>query len=293
LLTHRPEVAAVAQIREIPMVEPRSGIEIRTRVVDGPLDQFAYAVPEGRAVSAPAETTLGRGAMEALGVGIGDRVQLRAAGQLVSLRVVGRYVEPDGQGRGAVIPRQGLPDAVVRLGGPFWVARLHAGADSAAVARALRSDSAGRLGVERPIESLQREAADIRPVVYGTTLLLLAIAFVNLLTTLLISIRERERDFAILASIGASPRQVLATVVSGGSLLALAAALVGLPLGTWMFLFMIGVTDPADGPDVGTLPSWWWFPLVLPAALALTALVSLLAARQATRIQPAPALRAE
>lgn len=193
-----------------------------------------------------------------------------------------------------MIPRQGLPDAIVRLGGPFWAVRLHAGADSEAVAAALRSDSAGRLGVDRPIESLQREAADIRPVVYGTTLLLLlAIAFVNLLTTLLISIRERERDFAILASIGATPRQVLATVVAGGSSLALPATLVGLPLGTWMFLFMIGVTDPADGPDVATLPSWWWFPLVLPAALGLTALVSLLAARQATRIHPAPALRAE
>lgn len=295
LLERRPEVAAVARIREIPMVEPSSGIEIHTRVVDGPLHRFAYAVPDGRAARTAGEATLGRGALEAFGVAIGDRIQLRAAGRLVSLRVVGRHVEPDDEGRGAVIPRQGLPDAIVRLGGPFWAVRLHAGADSAAVAAALRSDSAGRLGVDRPIESLQREAADIRPVVYGTTLLLLAIAFVNLLTTLLISIRERERerDFAILASIGATPRQVLATVVAGGSSLALPATLVGLPLGTWMFLFMISVTDPADGPDVATLPSWWWFPLVLPAALGLTALVSLLAARQATRIHPAPALRAE
>ena len=293
LLERRPEVAAVARIREIPMVEPRTGIEIHTRVVDGPLRQFAYAVPDGRGARTAGEATLGRGALEAFGVSIGDRIQLRAARELVSLRVVGRHVEPDDKGRGAVIPRQGLPDAVARLGGPFWAVRLHPGADSAAVAAALRRDGAGALDVERPIESLQREAADIRPVVYGTTVLLLAIAFVNLLTTLLIGIRERERDFAILASIGATPRQVLATVVSGGSALALPATLVGLPLGTWIFLFMIGVTDPADGPDVAALPSWWWFPLVLPAALALTALVSLLAARQATRIHPAPALRAE
>jgi ABC-type lipoprotein release transport system permease subunit len=60
-----------------------------------------------------------------------------------------------------------------------------------------------------------------------------------------------------------------------------------------MFFFMIGVTDPADGPDVRALPSWWWYPLVVPAALALTALVSTPAARQAARVRPAVSLRAE
>jgi putative ABC transport system permease protein len=289
----RPEIKALAEIREVRMVEPRSGIAIHTHLVDGPLDQFAFATPEGRGVRAPGETTLGRGAMDQLGVRIGDSIKLRAAGQVMSLRVVGRYVEPNDEGRGAVVPQQGLPAPVVALGGPALAVRLQSGADAGKLASALRRESSGRLDVERPIETLRAEAADIRKVVYGTTLLLLAIAFVNLLTTLLIGIRERERDFAILASIGATPRQVLATVVSGGSSLALPAALIGLPLGTWMFLFMIGITDPADGPDVATTPSWWWFPLVFPAALALSALVSLLAARQATRIHPAPALRAE
>jgi putative ABC transport system permease protein len=161
------------------------------------------------------------------------------------------------------------------------------------VADAVRRAGDGALHVERPIESMRAEVADMRPLVYGMVLLMLTIGFVNLLTTLLLAIRERERDFAILASVGATPRQVLSTVVAGGSSLAVPAAIVGLPLGAWMFLFMIGVTDPADGPDVRTLPAWWWFVLVIPAALALTAVVSLLAARQATKIRPAPALRAE
>ena len=89
------------------------------------------------------------------------------------------------------------------------------------------------------------------------TALLLAIAGVNLLTTLLLSVRERRRDVAILGAVGATRRQVTGTVVSGGLLLAVPSVLVGLPLGAWLFTTIVGITDPSDGPDVATLPSWW------------------------------------
>ena len=97
----------------------------------------------------------------------------------------------------------------------------------------------------------------------------------------------------MLASVGATPRQVRSVVIAGGAALALPAAVLGLPLGAWIFMFMIGATDPADGPDVRTLPAWWWYPLAIVAAVALTAAISALASRAATRIRPAPALRAE
>jgi putative ABC transport system permease protein len=292
-LASRPEIAAVATIREVPMTSASTGVEIHTRLVGGENGRFHYAIRDGREARAAGEVTLGRGALDELGVGIGDRIQLRAEGHPVSLRVVGRHVEPDDDGRGAVAPLAGVPDAVAQLDTPYWAVRLRPGADAPAVAAAIQRAGHGTFQVERPIESMRQEAADMRPLVYGMVLLMLTIGFVNLLTTLLLAIRERERDFAILASVGATPRQILSTVVAGGSSLAVPAALVGLPLGAWLYLFMIGVTDPADGPDVGTLPSWWWFPLVIPAALALTGVVSLVAARQATRIRPAPALRAE
>src|SRR3954447_2938328 len=133
----------------------------------------------------------------------------------------------------------------------------------------------------------------MRPVVYGTVALLIAIAALNLLTTLGLAIRERERDYAVLASVGATPRQVRATVVAGGATIAVPAAALGLPLGAWIFTLVIGATDPADGPDVGTVPSWWWYPVAIVGAVALAAAISALAARAAVRIRPAPALRAE
>ena len=292
LLARRGEVTAVARIREIVMTG-RGRAEIHARVLDGPLPAFPYAIRDGRAARVPGEVTLGRGALDALDARIGERVALRAGGQPVTLRVVGRHVEPDDEGRGAVTSLRGLPAGVAKLDDPYWGVRLSPGADPVATAAALTRDGRGRLGVERPIESLEREAADMRPVVYGTVALLIVIAALNLLTTLGLAVRERERDYAVLASVGATPRQVRSVVIAGGAALALPAALVGLPLGAWIFMLVIGATDPADGPDVRTLPAWWWYPVAVAGAIVLTAAISALASRAATRIRPAPALRAE
>jgi putative ABC transport system permease protein len=292
LLARRPEVTAVARMREI-VLTGRDKTEIHARAVDGPLAAFPYAIPDGRGARAPGEVTLGRGALDALHAHVGDAVTLHVAGRPVPLRVVGRHVEPDDDGLGAVTALTSLPPAAAKLDDPYWAVRLAKGADPVAVAAALRRDGHGRLAVARPIESLRREAADMRPVVYGTVALLLVIAALSLLTTLGLAVRERERDYAVLASVGATPRQVRATVIAGGAALAVPAALVGLPLGAWLFTLVIGTTDPADGPDVVTLPAWWWYPVAIAGAIALAAAISALASRAATRIRPAPALRAE
>jgi putative ABC transport system permease protein len=255
---------------------------------------FPFAVREGRAALRPGETTLGRGALEALHARIGDIVRLSANGQPFSARVVGRHVEPDDDGRVAVLPLTGVPRGAIRdIDDPAWVVRLRPGASVKAVKRAIVAAGDNRVSVAAPIESLRAEAADLRPIVYGLTVLLLLIAGVNLLTTLLLSVRERRRDVAVLSAVGASPRQVAATVIAGGTLLALPAAAAGLPLGAFVFHTLISKTDPSDGPDVVTMPAVGWVVLALPVAIALTAAVASLAGRQAARIPAAAALRAE
>ena len=118
---------------------------------------------------------------------------------------------------------------------PGWIVRLERGADAARAEAEIARLGAGRLFVHRPGESLQEEVGAMRPIVYGVTALLLAIAGVNLLTTLLLGVRERRRDVAILGAVGATRRQVTGTVVAGGVLLAVPAVVAGLPLGAWMF----------------------------------------------------------
>jgi ABC-type lipoprotein release transport system permease subunit len=51
--------------------------------------------------------------------------------------------------------------------------------------------------------------------------------------------------------------------------------------------------NPSDGPDVVTLPPWWWIALTIPGALMLTTLASVLPARRAAAVRPAQVLRYE
>ena len=60
-------------------------VDIRARVLDGPLAASRYAIRDGRAARAPREVTLGRGALDALGARIGERVTLRVDGRPVTL----------------------------------------------------------------------------------------------------------------------------------------------------------------------------------------------------------------
>jgi putative ABC transport system permease protein len=235
--------------------------------------------------------TLGRGAIDRLGLKIGDEVRLAAAGRPFTARLVGRQVEPDADGLGAVALAATVPAAA--LDRPRWVVRLAPGADPVRAEEAVHRLGQGRLFAGRPAESLQDDIDRMRPIVYGVTALLLAIAGVNLLTTLLLGVRERRRDVAILGAVGATRRQVTGTVVSGGVVLAVPALLAGLPGGAWMFRTVVGITDPSDGPDVATLPSWWVLLLALPVALAAVAMISALASGEARRVTVPVALRAE
>jgi len=289
LLASAPGVTDVA--RRYGVVATAGRLELEARVIDGSPSAFAFAVPDGRGVLRSGEVTLGRGALEQLGVRIGDRVTMSAGEDRFSARVVGRHVEPDADGLGAVMLAGTVPAAALER--PNWVLRLDDGVDPVTAAAEIQRLTGDRAFVQRTGESLEREVDEMRPTVYGVTALLLAIAAVNLLTTLLLGVRERRRDVAVLGAIGASRRQVVGTVVAGGVLLALPAVLAGLPLGAWTFRTLVGITDPSDGPDVATLPDWWILLAALPLALVAVAAVSALAAREAARVTVAAALRAE
>ena len=207
LLERTPEVTAVARIREI-VLTARDKTEIHARVLDGPLGAFPYAIPDGRAARAPGEVTLGRGALDALHARVGDDVTLQVAGHPV---VIARRRPPRGARRRR--PRRGdlarQPPTRRRearrpvLGRPARQGRGPGGGRCGAAARGERADrgrapdrvAAARGRRHAPGRLRHRRAADL-------------IAALNLLTTLGLAIRERERDYAVLASVGATPRQV-------------------------------------------------------------------------------------
>src|SRR5512133_1831845 len=294
LAAQSDKVAGTATVVGITGSVPGSAVDVWARALGGDYRRRPYAVRDGRMIAGPGEAIVGRGLLDALHLHVGDRLPLEAGGARLDLRIVGRYVEPDNDGRTAIFDRRSVPAAALARFGPVqYELQLRNRSDAHAVQAGLVRSSAGQFGIEVTEDSVRQERDDLRPVVYGTDALLLTIGLVNLLTTLLLGVRERVRDFAIFKVVGLTPRQVLASVTSGGTLLAAVAVVGGIAIGLPVFHALVTITNPSDGPDLVTAPTWWWVALMFPGALLLTTLASVLPARRAAAIQPAQALRYE
>ena len=237
----------------------------------------------------PGEAIAGRGLYDALGVDVGDTLTVRAGGQPVTLTLVGRHVEPDNDGEVLIFNRDTLP-ASVRLGDGEVVAAFAPGADGAAVTQ--RMKAAGVVS-ELTDDEVREERADMLPILFGTSALLVLIALVNLLATLLLVTRERARDFAIFKAVGLTPRGVLGVVNAGGAVLGAIAIVIGIPAGIVIFRVVMQVLSPSEGTDIVGVPGPFALALTIPVVLAVTALASSLPARRAARASAAEVLRAE
>ncbi len=132
---------------------------------------------------------------------------------------------------------------------------------------------------------------DSLPALLAALVIVLAVG--TLAHTMVLSIRRRRRDFAVLKSLGCVRRQVSATVAWQATVSALAAGVIGIPLGImvgrWVWIFIAGGLGIRTGPSV---PVW---PLVGIGVATLVAgnLVAAAPAWAAARMRPAIALRTE
>jgi ABC-type lipoprotein release transport system permease subunit len=144
---------------------------------------------------------------------------------------------------------------------------------------------------DRPTGLLNFGDFSALPLVLGGVLAAGAIA--TLAHAVATSVQRRRRDLAILKTLGFVRGQVAATVAWQTTLIAAAAAIVGVPLGVaagrWAWTLYASqqgtVADPVV-PVVSTL-------VLVPAALLLANLVAAIPGRYAARTSPAMVLRAE
>ncbi|WP_288129668.1 lipoprotein-releasing ABC transporter permease subunit [Microbulbifer sp.] len=135
--------------------------------------------------------------------------------------------------------------------------------------------------------------------------LIIAIAAFNVVSTLVMVVIDKHGDIAILRTMGASTREILLTFVSQGALVGLVGVLIGGLLGV---IGSLTVTDLVSGLEsvfgiqflksdvypVDYLPSqlhWGDVALVVGAGFLLSLVATLYPALQASRVQPAAALR--
>jgi putative ABC transport system permease protein len=142
----------------------------------------------------------------------------------------------------------------------------------------------------RPAGEASDVPVELPALVYTLDAVLLLVAVVSLVAVALLSVRGRLRDFGILKSLGLTPREVAATVVSPFGLLAAVAGVVSLPVGVLLFRVVYAVS----GGDGAPAPAPWSWLLPVPLATVLMVLLSTAApARLAGRSPAARALRVE
>ena len=301
-LSSSPEVAAAAGI-------VGTDVEIDGRVfwahsfqpVPGVADVVDPPITAGRAPVRVDEIALGAITMRQLGVGIGDTVHVAStvtSSEPSPMTVVGTTLINDtyegSPGLGAVVTPEWLARAAPEASTPDpYVARLEPGADRAAFRAAIESEF-GRRSTSRWNRRRSATCKRIRTLPVALAAMVGVLGISSLAHAVVLSARRQRRQLAVLRTLGFSRGQAAAAVRWQATVLGLAAAAIGVPLGVvvgrWGWLGggrAIGRGERAGRAAAGAHRRR------RIAAVLVAHVVAVIPAWRAARLRPAEAFRVE
>jgi putative ABC transport system permease protein len=181
-----------------------------------------------------------------------------------------------------------------------YVVQLRPGADADAYAAAVRAQEPDFLTVTPnrvAHESTSQTIDTINGLMSVLVLVLALIAAAGVFSTMLLHVRERSRDLAILKAVGMTPRQLLTMVLTSSAVLGLIGGLLAMPLGVRVYR---GMMNQLAG-QIGNRPPPFAFDVLHPATLyplgaiglAIAIAGAFFPARRAARSRIAAVLRSE
>src|SRR5215208_1855562 len=263
------------------------------------------ALTAGRWPSGSTETAIDAGTAKTYGFAVGDSVAVATRGPARRFRISGiaEFTGLDSLGQLTfaifdVPTAQALFDKAGRLD-EVWVAATD-GVSPEALVRQLRplvpasaEVATGAAQVRAESKGSDEEVAKIKKflLAFGA-IALFAGAFV-IFNTLSITIAQRMRELATLRTLGASRRQVLASVVVESTVIGLVGSVAGLLLGLGLDRGLAAlVATLAEGiPDSGAVLSTRTVAASLLTGVLITLVAGLLPALRATRVPPVAAVR--
>jgi ABC-type lipoprotein release transport system permease subunit len=269
--------------------EPVPGID---RVVEPP-------IAAGRAPARDDEIALGAVTMRELGVGIGDRVEVRttvSSSTASTMTVVGTALINDtyegSPGLGAIVTPNRIAEISPESTVDPYVLRLAPGTDREAFVAEL--GEAFPASVSGPVKQIAvRNVERIRalPALIAGLIALLAVA--SMTHALVLSVRGNRRHLAVLKALGFTRGQTGATVGWQASTLAVVAVVLGVPLGLaagrWGWRLVADQLGVASGAVVPVMV----MVVAVVGAVLWANLAALVPALRAARLRPAEALRTE
>ena len=318
LLDHDPDVAhwAGAYFENVTL-DGQSGVPV---LAMSPGAAVRPSMLSGQALKGPSQIVLGPTTLASLHKHVGDTVVADVDGRArIPLRIVGTATLPTigasgnpslEMGTGAVVAtslfsatdlnQQGAPVA-----GPMAVfIAVRPGVSQTAALRSLDHITAvlnrpsdpdapvgGVVGALRPAEIADSHSIIATPALLAAVLAAGAIAALGL--TLIASVRQRRRQFALLKALGFTKGQISASVAWQSSVAAVIGVVLGIPigiaLGRWLWTLFADGISAVPHPTVATLS----IAAVALGALVFANLVALLPARVAARTRTSLLLRAE
>lgn len=242
-LARDPALASVAMVTNLVVAVGPESIDLTgVRPVRG---ATPFTVFEGRPPAGPAEVMLGRVTAADLDVGVGDSVEVDTATgrhrlEVTGLGLISSMDGGDGGGLGGMVTAEALDrlepgasygSAIMSLQRPTASDTPDEVADRiATTAERLSGELGFDIGPPSPpaaIFNLER----IRGLPSVVAAMLAALVVLGLAHQLLVSVRNRRRDLAVLRAIGADRRWVTSLVHWQAAAMVAAVAVVGVPLG--------------------------------------------------------------
>ncbi|MEU4233075.1 FtsX-like permease family protein [Nonomuraea sp. NPDC026600] len=279
------DVQSVYPGSDVNALAPGQARSVRVRALGSSAVPYPFPVVEGRMYGQPGEAVAGQGLLDLLGARIGDRIRLTVGGSPLIVRIVGRTVEPDLDGE---VLSVGLDSLAAKDSVPpeFYALALRQGADPGEVRGRLLAASAEGLDVQRVVNPADRLSV-IRVVIVWLIVVLALIGLANLLTASALGLRDHAFDLAVLKAMGLTPRQVMATLVTGTGLLVVVGIVAGTVVGATVVTGLIDLQGYTSGvgAGIGRPPSPLTLVIAVLVAVGAALAVALIPARRAARAQ--------
>jgi hypothetical protein len=316
-LAHNPDVSGYAAFAIL------AGASQGTATIDGHIVQFLIALDPlkgsvhptlvaGHPPRAANQIVLATNTMEDLHRHLGQTVHIPTPAGVLTLRVVGEMIAPsvgdlftNGMGDGAwvygpAVHRQigtqtgaqttsnGLPQAVFDM---FFVRYAHGVTPAAGLASLQRPFGYDVLTHVPPEDVINLQSVDQLPYLLTALVAVLGVATVG--NTLIVSVRRRRRDLAILKTVGFVRRQVAGVVAWQASSIGIVALLVGLPVGIAVGRWAWVAVANGLGSSAPTIVPALALAAVVPCVLVIANLIAAAPGWSAARVPPVTAMRAE
>ncbi|HWJ83661.1 MAG TPA: FtsX-like permease family protein [Nocardioides sp.] len=252
-------------------------------------------VTHGRAPTGTDEVMLGVRTADALGAGVGDPVTLTGSAATRTFTVVGTGFLPPGAHNGYTDGAWVAHDSYPALFDDFHFHTLLVHSDTLGTERLLErlsSDTGQQFAPPAPVDVVDNLHGVRRfPAALAVFLAVLGVGVVA--NALVLAVRRREGDLAVVRALGMTGGQAAATVAVQALTFVALGLLYGVPLGLVLGRSLwrtVADTVPLQFVAPASWSAALWVALV---SLGLTALLAALPARRASRIPLAAVLRAE